>query len=99
MRLDQFRNSSFYTYPTATVAKLFWSRVAREPKGLSALEQTDSGWKKWTWEEIANQVEKTALGLRAMGIGPGDLIALYLPTSIQWEIFDYAISSLRAISV
>jgi len=99
MNYDKFKNPAFLEYPTATVCKMFWGRVAKNEKKLSVYEQTETDWKKWTWKEVGDEVEKLALGLHSLGVAPRDPVAIFLPTSVQWEMLDYALASLGAISV
>lgn len=99
MNLTPFKDAKNLNYPTATVASLFWGRAAQEPRSLAAWEQTELGWKPVNWQERADEVARLALGLKKWGIGRGDRVALYLPTSLTWENLDYAIASLGAVSV
>ena len=33
----------------------------------------------WTWGELRTQTAELAAGLRSLGVGPGDVVAAYLP--------------------
>ena len=50
-----------------------------------------------TYEELADAVVRTAAGLAAEGIGPGDAVALLAPNSTAWPVAYHALISLGAI--
>ncbi|WP_150526131.1 long-chain-fatty-acid--CoA ligase [Roseibium sediminis] len=47
--------------------------------------------KVWTYGELGELVEKTAAGLKAMGVGPGVHVGLCLPNTPYYTIFYFAI--------
>jgi len=49
---------------------------------------------RWTYEELAGHVERSAKGLAAQGIGRGSRVALMAPNSPEW--IAAALSVLRA---
>lgn len=59
-----------------TIPQLLRWRVGQTPK-RSALREKDFGiWNTYTWEDYYTYVKKTALGLKAIGLGKGDTIAV-----------------------
>ncbi len=59
-----------------SIPQLLRWRVKSTPK-RPALREKDFGiWNTYTWEDYYDHVRKTALGLRAIGIGKGSTIAL-----------------------
>ena len=52
-----------------------------------------------SWNEVARAVDRLARGLIALGIMPGDRVALAAESRPEWVIADLAIMSARAISV
>lgn len=59
-----------------SIPQLLRWRVARTPK-RPALKEKDFGiWNTYTWEDYYDYVRKTALGLKAIGLGKGDTIAI-----------------------
>ncbi|HSE24466.1 MAG TPA: long-chain fatty acid--CoA ligase [Pyrinomonadaceae bacterium] len=56
-------------------------------------------WVKISAEEFVERVKNVALGLAALGIRPGDRIALLSENRPEWSIADLAILSLGAINV
>jgi long-chain acyl-CoA synthetase len=50
-------------------------------------------------EEVRQEVERIALGLRRLGVGPGDKVVLLAENGPWWVMTDYAIVSLGAVTV
>ncbi len=73
---------------------------ARERPGETALREKHRGrWREWTWAEYALRVARTAHGLRALGVEPGDRVAIHAENRPEWLVADLAIQGLGAISV
>ena len=59
-----------------SIPQLLRWRVASSPK-RPALREKDFGiWNTYTWEDYYDHVRKTALGLKAVGLAKGDVIAI-----------------------
>jgi long-chain acyl-CoA synthetase len=56
-------------------------------------------WRAYTSSECALRVKLTALGLYALGVRPGDRVALIAENSPQWIIADQAVMSIGAATV
>lgn len=56
-------------------------------------------WQATGWAEAARQARSLALGLRAIGIEPGDRVGLVAENRPEWAIADIAIMAAGAISV
>src|SRR5699024_7487683 len=56
-------------------------------------------WQKVTAAEFLVRVRSIAKGLIAMGVQPGDMVAVMSATSYQWAVIDQAIWFAGAISV
>ena len=52
-----------------------------------------------SWAAAARDVRRLALGLRALGVGPGERIALVAENRPEWVVADLAIMSAGAITV
>jgi long-chain acyl-CoA synthetase len=59
----------------------------------------DGKWISMSAEQFVERVKNVALGLAALGIRPGDRIALLSENRPEWSIVDLAILSLGAINV
>ena len=67
-----------------------------------ALSSKLSGSKEWvtlTYKEVAEQVKQVSLGLRALGVGPGDRVALLSENRPEWVIADLAALAAGAATV
>ena len=52
-----------------------------------------------TWAELADEVERVALGLLALGVGKGDRVGVWSPTCAEWTYVQYATARLGAVLV
>ncbi|MBB1494472.1 AMP-binding protein [Propioniciclava sp. MC1595] len=52
-----------------------------------------------TYRELADQVDRAAAGLAALGVGPGDRVAIVLPNCPQHVVAFYAVLRLGAVVV
>ncbi|MCP5372729.1 MAG: AMP-binding protein [Hyphomicrobiales bacterium] len=53
----------------------------------------------WTFGDLDRAVRRAAAGLRALGIGPGDRVALWLPNTPEWYVLFLALARLGAVAV
>ena len=53
---------------------------------------------RFTYAEIATQVERVAHGLRGHGFGPGDVVILQLPNWTPFLVFHLALSAIGAVT-
>ena len=62
--------------PAATLPELFFKQVERLGDSV-ALRRKDMGiWNEITWKEYGSFVEIAAAGMAALGVNPGDRIAV-----------------------
>jgi fatty-acyl-CoA synthase len=52
-----------------------------------------------TYAELAARAEAFARGLRALDLGPGDHVVLWMPNSIEWNVANFAIAKIGAVTV
>lgn len=52
-----------------------------------------NNWVPVTWHQLIEEVRALARGFIAMGVKPGDCIAIMAHTSYEWTLFDFAINS------
>jgi fatty-acyl-CoA synthase len=55
--------------------------------------------RRWTYAELAADVDALALGLLAMGIGKGDRVGIWAPNCSEWTLTQYATAKIGAILV
>jgi cyclohexanecarboxylate-CoA ligase len=51
-----------------------------------------------TYAELRREVDRCALGLLELGVGPGDVVSFQLPNWIEWVVVHYAATRIGAIS-
>jgi fatty-acyl-CoA synthase len=73
-------------------------RTAARVPGNEALVDVPSG-RRWTYAELAAEVERLATGLLGTGIGPGDRIGIWAPNCPEWALLQFASASMGAILV
>ena len=59
----------------------------------------DDDHRPWTNGDLQSESRRLACGLRALGIGPGDRVALWLPNIPQWLALFFACARIGAIAV
>jgi long-chain acyl-CoA synthetase len=75
-------------------------RNAENWPGAVGLKRKVSGsWAPVTWREFAGEVRELAAGLVAVGIRPGDRVALMSRTRYEWTLLDYAILTAGGVVV
>ncbi|MCL4288715.1 MAG: long-chain fatty acid--CoA ligase [Thermoleophilia bacterium] len=82
-----------------TIAGLWREAVAAEHAGPAYLVQTGEGWQPVSWAGAGRAVEEVAAGLLALGVEPGDRVALLSRTRLEWLLSDLALASIGAVSV
>ena len=82
-------------YPDITVADLL-RRAAQDHPEQDALDFLGA---TTTYRELADEVERAAAGLAALGVEPGDRVAILLPNCPQHIVAFYAVLHLGAVVV
>ncbi|MGY1753357.1 AMP-dependent synthetase/ligase [Blastococcus sp. SYSU D01042] len=77
--------------PAASVARLFYDRVAASGDEEAFRFPAATGWTSETWRDTAGTVQALAAGLLALGIHPEDRVAIAGTTRIEWIHADLAI--------
>jgi fatty-acyl-CoA synthase len=72
--------------------------TVRASGGREALVDHPSG-RRWTYAELAADVDVLALGLLEMGIGKGDRVGIWAPNCPEWTLTQYATAKIGAILV
>ena len=92
--IPQTRQAAGATYPTpaASVARMFYDRVAATPTREAYRVPTERGWTSMTWGQAGEEVRTLAAGLLALGIGREERVAIASGTRIEWILADLAIT-------
>jgi long-chain acyl-CoA synthetase len=72
---------------------------ARNASKVGMTHKRDGRWQDVTWAQVLEEVQVVSAGLVAQGVKPGDRVAIFANTSLQWIISDLAISAAQAITV
>lgn len=74
-----------------------WSET--NPDGVYLRQPVAGQFQDYTWAEVAEQAQKMASALQAMGFEAGDRVAILSKNCVQWFIADYAIMLANLVSV
>ncbi|MGE0231565.1 MAG: AMP-binding protein [Flavobacteriaceae bacterium] len=83
-------DTSFDQYLTRTLAE--------NPDGPAIVADRDGKRTRLTWRELDDMVARAAASLKAMGIGPGDIVAMQLPNWWQFAVCFLAIQRVGAVA-
>ena len=82
-----------------TLPALLAARARSSPDAVALREKEFGVWQQITWSEYLERVRRFSLGLRALGIGPEDTIALIGDNRPEWVIAELAAQALGAVPV
>ena len=83
----------------ASLPAMFFEQADRLGDKPFLWMKRDRRYQPMTWATAARDVRRLAQGLRALGIGPGERVALVAENRPEWVIADLAIMSAGAITV
>lgn len=81
-----------------TLAELWLGAAARRP-GAVALRQPGDAERTFTYAELGAAAREIAAGLAALGIEPGDRVALLAATRAEWTLCDAGVACAGAVLV
>jgi long-chain acyl-CoA synthetase len=84
---------------TTTLCARLLENAGEHPDDIAIREKYRGIWREWTWAEYARRVASVAAGLRALGVGPGDRVAIHSENRPEWVIADLAVQGLGACAV
>ena len=82
-----------------TLIRLFLDTVATWHRPAQFLRRGEQGWEAISADRALADVESLGLGLRYLGIHPGDRVALISENRYEWVVADLAILGLGAVTV
>ena len=78
---------------------LFRERVKRSPNNIAYRHFENEQWVDYTWQDMANHVDRWQTALSNEGLMPGDRVAILLRNCPQWVMFEQAALGLGLIVV
>jgi long-chain acyl-CoA synthetase len=82
-----------------TLGRLFLNTCRIYPKPELLKGKADGSWYALSTEEFGRRVRRLSLGLRALGLKPGDKVALLAESGPDWVISDFAILCSGGVTV
>jgi long-chain acyl-CoA synthetase len=82
-----------------TLIGIFLETVARYHKPAQFMSKRAGRWESIAGDTALAEVESLGLGLSALGIQPGDRVAILSETRYEWAIADLAILGIGAVTV
>ena len=82
-----------------TLTTMFLGQAARRGAAPFLHARCGEGWTTVTWAEAAEAVRRLAGALSALGVGPGDRVALISENRPEWLIADHGIMAAGAVTV
>jgi long-chain acyl-CoA synthetase len=83
----------------STLPALLLQRAGSEPARVALRKQHLGIWKQYTWAEYAERAAAVGLGLRALGVEPGDRVAVHSLNRPAWALADMGSQGIGAVCV
>jgi long-chain acyl-CoA synthetase len=83
----------------ATLPGVLLQRVRNSPDAVALRKKQLGRWKPYTWSDYAERVARVAAGLQALGVRPGDRVAIQSDNRPAWVFVDLAVQALGAVCV
>jgi long-chain acyl-CoA synthetase len=87
------------TDTVTTIASRIRDRAALTPGGVAMREKHHGIWRQFTWSDYWEQALTVAHGLLALGVAPGDRVAVHADNRPEWLFTDVATVAVRAVTV
>jgi long-chain acyl-CoA synthetase len=83
----------------ATILDLLDERAASTPGRVALRARGEQRWDATTWGEYGRAVRQVAAGLYALGVAPGDRVAILSFNRPEWHVADFAVLWSGAVTV
>src|SRR3954451_11515638 len=84
---------------STTIADLCARAAERYGDQVAIKHKVDGEWRDVTFAQVGEIVQEIALGLIALGLQPGERVAILCDTRPEWAYAEFAISSAGAVAV
>jgi len=92
-------SASFDVAETDNIVSVVYDHERTDPGFAIYQRLVDGNWVDVTCAQAAAQIRSAAQGLIALGVQPGDRVAIFSATRFEWAILDMAILSVGALTV
>ncbi|MFI6598390.1 AMP-dependent synthetase/ligase [Nonomuraea sp. NPDC050536] len=75
----------------SSIPALLRDRIAATPDAEAYRFPDGERWRSLTWREVGERVRPLALGLSALGAGPGRRVSILCSTRLEWVLADLAV--------
>jgi long-chain acyl-CoA synthetase len=82
-----------------TLCELFQASLAEQPRPAAFLHKVNGKYQPVSSAAFASRVAALSTGLRALGLQPGERVAILAENCLEWALADYAILHARAVTV
>jgi long-chain acyl-CoA synthetase len=82
-----------------TIATRIRHRAESDPEGVALREKSLGIWQETSWAEYGDLVERAASGLLALGVGPGEGVAIQCENRPEWLVADAGAVAARAFTI
>jgi long-chain acyl-CoA synthetase len=82
-----------------SLVDLFEAMVAQAPARTATKQKRDGAWRDTSWGELGQRARAVSDGLAALGVAPGDRVAIIGETSTEWIVADVGVMGAAAVSV
>jgi len=82
-----------------TLACMMLERARRWGPRTALRYAEDGAWRSMDWQTFGERVRAVGMGLLALGLGPGDMAAVFAANRPEWAVADLGILSARGVSV
>lgn len=81
-----------------TVPTLFWHRVQTKADKVAMREKDRGIWKAYTWADYGARAKAVGMGLIALGLEPGDRVAILSDNNKEWLFCDLGVLCAAGVS-
>ena len=92
-------SAAYVAKPDDNITDDVFRNAENWPDEIGLRRRTNGSWTPVTWRDFAAEVRHIAAGLIAVGIQPGDRVALMSRTRFEWTLLDYAILTAGGVIV
>jgi long-chain acyl-CoA synthetase len=83
----------------ASLPGLLLRQAAERPSAVALRRKHLGRWKEYTWREYADRAARVGLGLRQLGVQPGDRVAIHSENRPAWVLADVGAQGIGAVAV